>query len=105
MTLLTPKSTGTVSITSATSTARVALVPTGANQVSIKNVDATNVAFVEFGDSTVVAVVPSGATPGSMAVGPGERVGVSIGAATHVAAICGAGTPIVYFTPGRGSLT
>lgn len=102
--LFTPKQTGTVSITCAVTTARVALLGLGANQVRVKNVDATNIAYINFGDVTVTATLPSGATPGSMPVGPGETCGFSISpsAVTHVAAICSAGTPIVYFTPGNG---
>ena len=98
----TPKTAGTVSITSAVTTANVALVPLGANQVRVKNVDATNIAFVAFGASNVAATVPDGATPGSFPVGPGESIIVSISpAVTHAASICGAGTPIVYFTSGN----
>ena len=98
-----PNTQATVSITSAVTTANVALVPKHATTVRIKNVDATNTAFVAFGISTIVATVPSGATGGSFPVGPGESIILSIGdLVTHAAAICGAGTPIVYFTPGNG---
>jgi hypothetical protein len=101
--LFTPNTTGTVSITSAVTTANVALVPKGAKAVRIKNIDATNIAYVEFGTSSVAATVPSGATPGSMPIGAGETVGLSLGSGiTHAAAICTAGTPIVFFTPGNG---
>jgi hypothetical protein len=101
--LFTPKTVGTVAITCAVTTARVALVPLGANAVRVKNVDATNIAFIAFGDVTVVATVPNGATPGSVPIGAGETAGFSIPTGTtHVAAICGAGTPLVYFTPGQG---
>ena len=101
--LFTPKTVGTVSITSAVASARVALDPDGAFQVRVKNIDTANVAFVAFGDVTVVAVVPNGAVPGSVPIGPGETCGFSISpATTHVASICTAGTPIVYFTPGNG---
>lgn len=103
MNLFTPQTKATVSITSGVSTARVALNQGFATTVRIKNVDASNVAFVEFGTVAVVATVPSGSTTGSLPIGPGETVGVSVGpTVTHVAAICTAGTPIVYFTPGYG---
>lgn len=102
-TLFTPKTQGTVSITCSTSTANVALVPLGGNQVRIKNIDATNIAYVNFGISTVTASLPNGATPGSMPIGAGETAGVSIPiGTTHAAAISSAGTPVVYFTPGNG---
>lgn len=101
--LFTPKTVGTVSITSGVASANVALVPSGAFQVRVKNIDATNAAFIAFGDASVAAVVPAGATPGSVPIGPGETAGFSIPpGTTHVASICTAGTPIVYFTPGNG---
>lgn len=99
----TPKATGTVAITSAVTTANVALTkPLAATVVRCKNVDGTNYAYVNFGTSSVTATVPNGATPGSMPIGPNETilVGVAEGI-THVASICTAGTPIVYFTPGN----
>lgn len=104
--LFTPATQATVSITSATSTANVALGSTkGAfNVVRIVNVDTANIAFVNFGISTVTATLPSGATAGSIPIGPGETAGFSISpTVTHVAAICSAGTPIVYITPGNGT--
>lgn len=102
--LFTPKTTGTTSITSAVTTAAVALVPSGQHQFAVTNADTSNIAFVEFGISTVTATVPSGATPGSMPILPGQTRGISIApGVTHAASICSAGTPIVYFTPGDGT--
>jgi hypothetical protein len=102
--LFTPKSTGTTSITSAVTSARVALVPSNSRQLAVSNSDTSNIAYVEFGDSTVAATVPSGATPGSMPILPGQTRGITIGAnVTHAASICSAGTPIVFFTPGNGT--
>lgn len=105
--LFQPLSTATVSITSATGSANVALPVKAMNAFSlrIKNIDATNIAYVEFGGSTVTASVPNGATPGSMPIGPGETVGVSLSGLQgdiYAASICTAGTPVVYFTPGHG---
>lgn len=101
--LFSPKTQGTVSITNSTSTAAVALVPLGSRQVRVKNIDTVNTAYINFGTSTVTATLPSGATPGSMPIGPGETAGFTITAdVTHAASICSAGTPIVYFTPGLG---
>ncbi len=101
--LFSPKTAGTVSITCSTGTARVALVILGGRQVRVKNIDTTNVAFIEFGNATVTATLPNGATPGSMPIGPGETAGFTVNQDTsNVAAICSAGTPIVYFTPGDG---
>jgi hypothetical protein len=103
--LFTPKAQGTTSITSAVTTARVLLTkPSSAMQIRVKNIDATNIAYVNFGDSTVVATVPSGATPGSMPIGAGETAGFTVPeGTTHAASICTAGTPIVFFTPGNGT--
>lgn len=99
----TPMAAGTVSITNAVTSARVALGTKYFNQVRIKNLDATNIAYVAFGDVTVVATVPAGATGGSFPVGPNESIIVSLAPnTTHAASICSAGTPIVMFTPGNG---
>lgn len=102
--LFTPETQATVTITSATSTARVALtIKANATTVRVKNIDTTNVAFINFGDVTVTATLPSGATGGSIPIGPGETAGFSVPpGTTHMAAICSAGTPIVYVTPGNG---
>jgi hypothetical protein len=102
--LFAPKAQGTTSITSGVVSARVALTkPAAAMVIRVKNIDTTDIAYINFGDSTVVATVPAGATPGSMPIGPGETGGFSVPeGTTHVAAICTAGTPIVYFTPGNG---
>lgn len=101
--VFTPKAAGTVAITNAVTTAAVALTkPAAATVVRCKNIDATNFAYVNFGISTVTATVPNGATPGSMPVGPNESVLVGVAeGVTHVASICTAGTPIIYFTPGN----
>jgi hypothetical protein len=103
--LFSPKTAGTVSITCAVTSARVALVPKGGFQLAITNSDTSNIAYVEVGDSSVTATVPNGATPGSMPILPGQTRGVSIAGAsvTHAAAICSAGTPLVFFTPGNGT--
>ena len=96
--LFTPNTEATVSITCGVSTASVALNPKGAKAVRVKNIDATNIAYVNFGDSTVVAT-----TTHSVPIGAGETAGFSLGSAqTYAAAICTAGTPIVFFTPGNG---
>ena len=104
--LFTPATQATVSITSGTSTANVALGATkGAfNQVRVYNSDAANISYINFGSSTVTATLPSGATPGSIPIAPGEVAGFSIPpGTTNVAAICAAGTPVVFITPGNGT--
>ena len=105
-TLFSPNPQQTVSITCSTVSQRVALVATGvgtATSLRIKNVDASNVAYVNIGDSTVTATVPNGGTGGSMPIGAGETVGISLNKlVTNVAAICTSGTPLLFFTPGEG---
>lgn len=106
MNLFAPQKTGTVSITSATSSANVALLNKPSSMtVRVKNLDATNIAYIEFGTSSAVAAtIPNGATPGSMPIGPGETAGFTLpGVPCWAAAICSAGTPLVCFTPGDGS--
>ncbi len=102
--LFTPKAQGTRTITCAVTTATVALtIPSSAETIRIKNTDTANAAFVNFGDSTVTCVLPSGTTLGGMPIGPGETAGVGIPkGTTHVATICGAGTPVIYLTPSNG---
>lgn len=102
--LFTPNPTKTLAYASTVATATAAL-PVTANlgQLRIKNTDTTNIAFINFGDSNVTATIPTGTTPGSMPVGPGETIGITRSADwTHMAVIAGAGTPTVYVTPGRG---
>lgn len=102
--LFTADTQSTVSITTATSTARVALtVKANDTTLRVYNSDTSNVSFINVGDSTVTATLPSGATPGSIPIGPGQTCGFSLPlGSTHVAAICSAGTPVVYLTPGNG---
>jgi len=104
MNLFAPKTQSTVSITAGGASARVALGFTGGTiQVRVKNIDATSIAYINFGDSTVVATIPSGGTGGSIPIGAGETAGFTVpGGATFVAAIS-SGTPVVYFTPGNGA--
>ena len=103
--LFTPKAQGTTSITSGVASANVALTkPAGCNVIRVTNSDTTNIAFINFGNSAAVAAtLPAGATPGSLPIGAGETAGFSVPeGTTHVAAICIAGTPILYFSPGNG---
>src|ERR1700759_4956135 len=98
--LFTGQATSTVSITSAITTANVALGNKNASNVCrVYNSDAANIAFVEFGGASVAATVPNGATPGSVPIGPGQTAGFSIPeSATYAASSCLAGTPFVYVT-------
>jgi len=98
--LFTPKAAGTVSITSAVGTQNVDLgvAGGGSRQIRVKNIDATNLVYINFGNSTVTASLATG-----IPIGAGETAGFTIGDdVTHVAAICSAGTPVIYFTPGYG---
>jgi hypothetical protein len=69
--------TGTVSITSAVTTANVALGPGTFDQLRVYNADAANISFVNWGNSTVTASLPSGSTRGHLQQS-GTRQGNSI---------------------------
>lgn len=98
---------GTVSIDATAASSRVAILQ-GHNQYEIYNSGSVRVA-VCFGDVTIAATLPSGATAGSYIVGPGQTKIVSPnlnsgGGAypTHVAAIAASGTQTVFITAGAG---
>jgi len=98
--LFTPKAAGTVSITTSGASQSVALgvVGGGSRQIRVKNIDTTNLVFINFGTSVVTASLATG-----VPIGPGETAGFTIADdTTHVAAIAGGGTPVIYFTPGYG---
>lgn len=67
-------------------------------------VDGTDIVFIAFGDSTIVAAVPAdsaGAT--GMPIAAGRESGVTVpGGATHLSVICGSGSAKVYVTAGAG---
>ena len=77
----------------------VALATGSGKSVRIKNVSATNVAFVAVGTAAVTASVTA-----SMPIGLGETVGITRAPDTqlYVAAIVGSDTATVYFTIGDG---
>lgn len=102
--LFTPATTKTLAYASTTSTSTAALPTVQTNaSLRLKNTDGTNIAFINFGDASVTAVIPTGTTPGAFPIGPGETIGVTRSAAwTHMAIIAAAGTPTVYVTPGDG---
>ena len=99
MQLFTPSG-NTVSITTSTTSARVALgnSATVSTSVRVKNLDTSNAVFIKFGGSTVTASASA-----DIPIGPGETAGFSVGPGnTYVAAVASTGTPVVYFTPGQG---
>ncbi len=103
--LFAPKANGTVSLAVTATTGSVSLSkPASAMQVRVKNIDSANIAYINFGTSTVVATVPNGATPGSLPLGPGETAGFTVPeGTTHIAAICsGALTATIFASPGNG---
>ncbi len=95
----TPDSAGTVSRSVTGTTARVALFKPGTSQQIMVSSPAGNaIAFIEFGDATVVAVAATG-TP----ILPGAIYTFTVGdAVTNVAAIGTSGTTL-YFTSGGGA--
>ena len=97
--LFTPAWNGTVTV-NATNGGSVRGTLTGAGPtVRIKNVSATNVAFVAIGTAAITAT-----TTGGLPIGLGETVGVTRSPATDVAcaAITAADIATVYFTVGDG---
>lgn len=104
--LFTGQKAGTVALTAAATTSNVAVGNgTSSHVMRVKNLDTTNIAYIEIGlTSAVTAVVPvSGAAKGAIPIGPGETAGFSIPDNAWVAVICTAGTPTVCFTPGNGA--
>ncbi len=98
--LFTPKAAGTVTVAATTSSGstRVALSMSGCHQLRIKNIDTTNVAFINFGGASVTAALATG-----MPIGAGETVGITVPEEwTHAAAITASSTATVYLTPGNG---
>lgn len=103
----TPKAASTIVITCASLTSQnipLTNVGNSALDCRIRNLDSTNTAYVEMGTTaSVVAVIPTSATLGSMPIGPGETIALSIPAVSiWFAANCVTGTPVVAFTPGNG---
>ncbi len=88
---------GTVSRTVSGSTAAVALAKTGVPQtVLVISPTANAIAFIEFGDSTVVSVAATG-----LPILPGTVMALTVApSVTHMAAIGSAGT--LYVTCGHG---
>ncbi len=97
-----PINSATVSLEATITTSNVALVQDASTYLVTNEGGQTT--FIAFGDSTVTATVPNGATGGSMPVTPLAvqvfRAGVT--RPTHVAAITAADTATVYVTPGEG---
>lgn len=88
---------GTVNVSATTSSDRVELAAGAIDQVMVTVPAGDAMAFVEFGDSTVVATAAS-STP----VLPGAAYIFTVGPATHMAAITAASTATVYATGGQG---
>ncbi len=102
--LFTPGYTATVAV-NATSGASLQATLTGDGPtVRIKNVSATNTAFVAIGTAGVRATVPSTGTAGGFPIGIGETVGVTRNPAldTTISVITGADVGTVYATTGDG---
>lgn len=71
-------------------------------QFSIYNPDASHDAFVAFGDVTVTATAPTGATGASYPCPAGMVTTVTVGGFPAYVAAIGAGTQTLYITPGKG---
>lgn len=101
MPALAPFTPGTTKIiTVAATTANLAL-PAGGDQVLVTSISTNAVAFVNFGDSTVTAVVPTGTQQSGAPVLPGRNVFTVPSGATHIATI-GTVANTLYVTRGDG---
>lgn len=100
--------TNTQRLTAGVASSRVAFQPTTKTRTRARSARVVNlgasVAYVEFGDSTVVATVPvAGGAAGSYPVLP-NTVEVFDGiSATNMAAITASATADLYVTPGEGA--
>jgi hypothetical protein len=99
----TPNSAGTVIVTVAATTATVALAKTGVTQqITVSSPAANAVAFIEFGSSSVTAVVPVGTTPGGTPILPGIKYTFTVGSNVTNVATIGTANNTLYFTCGQG---
>ena len=92
--------TGTTKNIAATTTSGRVALPVYTTNRTVRAYNATGgVAFIEFGQATVAAVVAT-----SMPLGPGATEFFDVGpGVTHVAAILAAGAGTIYFTEGQGA--
>lgn len=96
-----PAGSATVALPVTAVSARVA-VQSGLKNRRVRIYNAgTSDAAIEFGDSTIVAVFPTGATGASMVIPAGAVEVLTIGA-SNLAAITATGTATLYITPGEG---
>lgn len=97
----TGRSTVTLSVTTSTGSRQIRPAIGTHSSVLVSNTGSAW-AYVEFGDSAITAVVPSGATTGGVPVAPGSQQTFRNGA-TYAAAICGGSdSTTLAFTPGEG---
>jgi hypothetical protein len=102
-----PKAAGTLAITTGTGSVAIPLIkPASATVIRVKNADATNTVFINFGTSTVTAAIPtpSASAPAgnSLPIVPGEVALFNVAeGTTHIAVISSAATPLLYVTPGN----
>jgi len=102
--LFTPGYTTTVAINTTAGGALNATLSGAGPTVRIKNVSATNVAFVAIGTAAVAATVPTSGTAGGFPIGLGETVGVTRNPSTDttISAIAAADVATIYATTGDG---
>jgi hypothetical protein len=97
-----PHAAATKALAVSNSSGNVAL-PENTRQVMLTTILNDSVIFVEFGGSSVTAVVPSGSTLGGTPINGGDAQMFSVPLnATYVAAITSTGTATLYITPGEG---
>jgi hypothetical protein len=80
-----------------------AQLPANTRQVMLTTILNDAMIFVEFGGTSVSAVVPSGSMLGGTPINGGDAQMFSVPPnATYVAAITSTGTATLYITPGEG---
>lgn len=96
-----PTSSATVLLAASATSSRVAFQSSIKNhRVRIYNAGTADAA-IEFGDSTVVAVFPTGSTGAGMVL-PAGAVEVLTASTSNMAAITASGTANLFITPGEG---
>jgi hypothetical protein len=98
----TPYAAATKALSVSNSTANVQL-PSSTRQVMLTTNSTDALCFIEFGGSSVTAVVPSGGTLGGTPLNGGDAQMFTVPInATYVAAITSSGTATLYITPAEG---
>lgn len=92
-----PNPQGTVSRTVSSSSASVQLNGVGDGATILVTNIGSEIAYIEFGNSTITATAATG-----VPILAGSQIPLNVGQPTHVAAITASGTTTLKFTTGHG---